>query len=279
MNDRKTPSEIERDFIDYLRQKRGPCPDDETLIAFHEQKLPADHAKRIETHLTLCTTCQDAIRVLQRFDECQSETLPEPPEWPDVSQRLRSRFHAFLEQQKPARPESTSTSFWNRIKNIALHPALAYLLIAALLYPAYRGLFGKPQVVTKIVPQKEIVTVEKPPVDIATVPRVELKAGIRAAGASPPSIRLSPEVPFFILAFFVPVSERPEFVYRVEIYDRGGELIARQAEARPQDRLGNFLLLCRRDLFSPGEYELRVEEVNRTTQAVRRTFRFSFVME
>lgn len=279
MSDRKTPSEIERDFIDYLRQKRGPCPDDETLIAFHEQKLPADRTKQIETHLNLCTTCQDAIRLLQRFDEGQSETLPEPPDWPDVRQRLQSRFHAFLEQQKPTGPESASTSFWNQVKSIALHPVLAYLLIALLLYPAYRGLFGKPQVVTKIVPQKEIVTVEKPTVDIATVPRVDLKAGIRAAGASPPSIRLSPEVPFFILTFFVPVSERPEFAYQVEIYDHRGKPIARQPEARPQDRLGNFLLLCRRDLFSPGEYELRVKEVDRATQAVRRTFRFSFVME
>lgn len=279
MNEWEALSEQEQDFINYLRTKRGPCPDDETLITYHEGGLPADQAEEVEAHVHLCGTCQVAMRMLERFDECWAGELPEPPDWPEIQQRSRERFYAFLERQK--RPQVSSPkrlSFWGKLRGVVLQPAFAYLLLAALVYPAYRGLVGRPQIIEKPVKEKEIVEVEKPAFDIAAPTTFELRSPERAPSQGPSIVRLRPDEPFFALSFFVPISERSEFVYDLEIRDGQGRVVAAEKAARPQDELGNFLLVCRRDLFSPGRYELRVREVIKTTQAVRRRFSFSFTV-
>jgi hypothetical protein len=276
MNEQESLSEWEQDFINYVRTKRGPCPDDETLIAFREDALPSDQAQRIEAHVRLCGTCQVAIEMLKRFDACVAGDLPEPPDWPEVEKRSRERFYAFLKQQRASLPERQS--FWGKLKGVFLHPAFAYLLLAAMAYPAYRGLFGKPEAVKEVVKEPKLVEVEKPGLDIATLSTFEPRPADRAAVEGPGVVRLAADERFFALSFFVPISERPEFIYEVEIRNRQGQLVAGEKAARPQDELGNFLLVCRRELFSSGEYELRVQEVNKTTQTVTRTFSFSFTV-
>jgi hypothetical protein len=277
MNEPESLSEWEQDFINYVRTKRGPCPDDETLIAFREDALPSDQAQRIEAHVRLCGTCQVAIEMLKRFDACVAGDLPEPPDWPEVEKRSRERFYAFLKQQRASRPERPS--FWEKLRGVLWHPALAYLLLLGVLaHSAYRERFRQLDVVREVVPEKQIVEVEKPGLEIVSLRTFELRSPERAARGGPQVVRVNPGEPYFALSFFVPISERPEFVYDVEIRDRQGRLVAAEKAAQPQDELGNFLLVCRRELFSPGEYELRVQEVNKTTQAVTRTFSFSFTV-
>jgi hypothetical protein len=286
MNESESTFDHEQEFINYLRKKRGPCPDDDTLIAFYERTLSPDQAERIQAHVHLCGTCQVAMEMLERYDQCQAEELPLPPDWPEIERRSRERFYAFLKSQKVSSP--ARVSFWERlrgvflqlVRNVVWHPALAYLLVLALAYPAYRGLFRKPEVVTKVVPQKEIVEVEKPALGIEAVTDfVELKSPERAASAGPSIVRLRPDKPSFALSFSVPISERPEFVYDVEVRDSQGRVVAAEKAAQPRDELGNFLFVCRRELFSPGRYELQVKEVNKTTQAVTRTFSFLFTVK
>lgn len=162
-----------------------------------------------------------------------------------------------------------------KLRAMIAHPALAYLLVLVLLYPAYRGLFRKPEVVT--VPVKEIVEVEKPTPG-ATFLTFKLEEPVRGAGQRLTTVRLAPDEKFFALSFFVPISSRPEFVYEVEVRDSQERVVMADKQARAQDSLGNFSLMCPRDLFSSGKYELRVKEVNKTTQAVRGEFKFSFVV-
>jgi hypothetical protein len=277
MNEWESLSEQERDFINYLRTARGPCPDDETWLAFQQGTLPPDQAEEVQAHVHLCGTCQADLQVLKRFAQCEAGELPEPPDWPEVQKRGRERFYAFLEQQKPV-ASGDAPSWWLKLKGVFLHPAFAYLLLAALVYPAYRGLVGQPEVVTKVVPEKQIVEVEKPGLEIASLRTFELRSSERAVRSRPQVVRVDPDEPYFALSFLVPISERPEFIYEVEIRDSQGRVVAVEKSARPQDELGNFFLVCRRDLFSPGRYELQVKEVNKTTHAVRQEFNFSFTV-
>jgi hypothetical protein len=263
---------LEQDFINYLRTKRGPCPENETLVAFHELTLPADQSHEVQAHVRLCGTCQLAMQMLERFDESVAEEVSLPPDWPEIEQRGRERFSAFLESRKPSLQKKPS--FWDKLRGMVLRPAFAYLLLAALAYPAFRGLFGKPEVVT--VREKEFVEVAKPTLDIAAIPKLELKLAERAAFGGPPIVQLAPDDNLFAVSFFVPIRERPEFVYDLEFHDSQGQLVTAKKAVRAQDELGNFFLVCRRELFSPGKYELQVREVNTKTQKVMREFRFPF---
>jgi hypothetical protein len=100
MSEEESLSELEREFINYLRMKRGSCPDNDTLIACHEQTLPSDQAQKVAAHIQLCGTCQIAMNMLKRFDDLMAGELPEPPDWPEVEKRSRERFYAFLKQQR-----------------------------------------------------------------------------------------------------------------------------------------------------------------------------------
>lgn len=284
MNEWESQSEREQELINYLRTERGPCPDDETLIGFHEGQLPPGEVERIRVHVGLCGSCQVAMETLDRFDQCQAGELPEAPDWPVVERRSRDRFAAFLKSQRVDARERPS--FWEKLRAVVLQPvrrvsvaqAVAYLLVLALAYPAYRGLFGKPEVVTRVGPEKPIVELEKPSFAIVALKTFELRLPERAPRQEPSVLQLNPDEPLVGLSFFVPISERPEFVYDVEIRDGRGQVVAAEKAVRSQDEFGNFLLVCRRDLFSLGEYELHVSEENKTTQAVRREFSFSFAV-
>jgi hypothetical protein len=286
MSERTSPADHEQEFINYVRRKRGPCPDSETLIAFQQKALPLDQAEGIQSHVQLCGSCQVAMEMLERFEQAQAGELPEPPDWPKIERRSRQRFRAFLENQKvssPVRPslweQLTAMLSWENLKIVFLHPALAYLLVVALAYPAYRGLFRQPEVVTVTVPEKQIVEVEKPGPDMANLTPVALKAPERAPpGEGPSVVRLKPDQPFVELAFQSPVSGSPRVVSDLEFYDSHGQVVSALKAVRPRDEYGNFILRCRRELFKPGRYELRVRVIDKSTQTVRAVDRFPFLV-
>jgi hypothetical protein len=278
MNEWEPLTEQEQDFINYLRTKRGPCPDDETLVALQEGTLTLDRAEQVQSHVGLCGRCGEAVRMLERFEQCQAEEWPDPPNWPEVERRSQARLAAFLESQKAPAPERRSrwekvrAAIWPPVSGVSLPQAVAYLLVLALAYPAYRGLFGKPEVVTKIVPQKEIIEVEKPGPDIANLVPFELEATERAPGEGPTVVPLRPDQLYVELSFQSEVSGAPKAVSDLEVYDSRGQVVAALKDVRPRDELGNFIVRCRRDLFRPGPYELRVTVVYKSRQVERFPF-------
>jgi hypothetical protein len=126
-----------------------------------------DETEQVQAHVQLCGSCQVAIEMLERFEQCLAGELPEPPDWPKVERRSRKRFYAFLESQKPSPPgpsfwETLRGVFsWETLKIVFSPPGLAYLLVLALAYPAYLGLFRKPEVVREVIKEPQIVEVEK----------------------------------------------------------------------------------------------------------------------
>ena len=297
MREEQTDSMFQ-DYVNDLRARRGECPQEEPLVAFQEGALTGDPAAEIEAHLAICGLCQMRLRWIEQCERLEGADIEEPGNWTEIERRGRARFHAFLESQaKKEQKREAKAGILQRMKALLLRPAFAYLLVLALLYPAYQWVFEKPEalVVKEPVKETEIVEVEKPvpsPSRIAEVekpapslgratlpPSFELRSTERGAGEGRAVVRLSPGDKSFVLTFLAPISELPEFVYNLEVRDSRGQVVTSKKEARAKDWLGNFSLEYNRKLFPPGEYELRVKEVNKKTQAVRREFTFSFTVQ
>ncbi len=284
MREEERADSMFQDYINDLRARRGECPQDEILTSFREGMLTGGPAAEIETHLAICGLCHVRLRWIERCERLEEADIEEPGDWPEIERRGRERFHAFLDSKaKKEQKREAKAGILQRMRALLLSPALAYLLVLALLYPAYKGFFQMPEVlvVKEPVKETEIVEVQKPApsLGMATLSRsFELRLAERGAGERRRVVRLHQGDEFFALSFRVPISELPEFVYNLEIRDSQGQVVASEQEARAQDWLGNFSVVCDRELFPPGEYELRVKEVNKKTQAVRNEFTFYFAV-
>jgi hypothetical protein len=282
MSQKTTPDERfdfgDDDYINELRRRRGTCPEKGILVSFQKKALSDERMAEIATHVRLCGLCQATLRLAERFDACERAVeCPEPPHWPEAEQRSREKFHAFPASQRPApHGHKPAGSFGARLKAIFLRPAFAYLLVAALLYPAYRGLSTKPEVVTQVVKEKEFVQVPRAHAVFGTAQSFELSpADVRAGEETETEIRLAPDHAFFTLHFLAPVRAHPDVQYRIEIRNEQNQAI----EDRPvtsQDRFGNFLLVCSQERFPRGSYRLRFKEVTNATDAVTRELEFKF---
>lgn len=134
-------------------------------------------------------------------------------------------------------------------------PAVAYLLLVALAYPAYRGLTmgaaGAPHVLD--------------------APRT-LDAGVRASGEAIVSMDDDGGV---VLTVFVPVDER--YRYRLEIRDREGDVRFVDDDVRSFDGVGTIALFLPRGFLDEGSYEVRVIELEGTDPGNEiQVFRYPF---
>jgi hypothetical protein len=171
-------------------------------------------------------------------------------------------------------------TFLNQAGAFFLKPVLAYMLVLCLIYPAYRGLFLKPQVITEIVKVKEPVEVPKRIDAIGTTQEVRWTASNTRAGEAEKEIVLSKGETYITLSFFVAIQTDPNLRYDAEIRDEQGSLVAEQKGITSRDRLGNFSLVCSKQLFKEdGHYVLNVLKVNTATSATEPGphFRFKIV--
>ncbi len=162
------------------------------------------------------------------------------------------------------------------VGTLFLKPAVAYFLILLLIYPAYQGAFRKPQIVKEVIKEKEIVEVPKSMNEIGTTREFSLGAGaIRNAGEEKPIV-VSGRDAYFTLSFFVPIEAVPNFRYDLQIRRSHGELVGEQKEIVSRDGLGNFSVVCSKQLFKNGDYVLKVFKVDRASSAVKNEYTFNF---
>lgn len=217
-----------REAFEKMRTDRGECPAPEQLVKFQQQALGAEEMAIVKRHIEGCGSCDSIVHGLTGFDEA---TLPDAVE---------------------------SIGWLPKARRLLFHPALAYLLVLALLYPAYRGLFHKPNIVEKTIPVLKPVPVE----GVGTARDFNLGDGSTQRTSSPLSeelIQLSKNDKFFILNFFIPV--RADHRYEMQITNEKGNVIAAD-EAKSRDQLGNFSVVCTRQLFPAGSYILRIKELD-----------------
>jgi hypothetical protein len=158
------------------------------------------------------------------------------------------------------------------------HPAFAYTLtLTFALIAAYGWFLKEPVIIREPVRETEIVEVEKAVPAISSGRLFDLSEPIRSQGTGS-IIRLSPDETSFTLSFLVPIHSGAEMAYRAEIVDSSGRVVVEVA-AQPKDKLGYSLIVCNRELFPVGAYQLRVREVEKATQALKRRFEFFFSIE
>ncbi len=235
------PDSIKEAF-DQLKARRGECPSSDELLQYQQNSLTLEQLAQVKQHIDSCGFCDAIVTGLTQFDL------------------------AVTEKPKQSMPWMVT------VRHFFLQPAVAYLVALALLYPAYVGIFRNPVVVEKI------IKVPAPIQGVGSAEDFDLGEGtVQRSGTPSPVpdqiIRISAEEKFFILDFFVPV--RPDRRYEMQITDDKGEQIA-AGKVTCRDRLGNFSLVCSRELFPAGTYLLTVKELDQSTQQVYDEYLFRF---
>jgi hypothetical protein len=208
---------------------RGECPETHDLIRYQQRELSTEDMLRLKKHIDVCGFCDYDLFQLSEFDSVPQANWKES------------------------------------LKRFLLHPALAYGIALALLYPAYRGLF-----VTSTSPQR-----------IGTGSAMDFDLGVGSVTRSKSSdekavVLLSPTERFFILTFFVPV--RSIFRYEMEIRNEQGSLIDSK-EIHSRDSTGNFSIVAAVSLFQDGNYKLIVKEVQPANGVIKNEYNFHFKFE
>lgn len=145
-------------------------------------------------------------------------------------------------------------------------PAVAYLVVLAMAYPAYRGL-------TRSAPSDEAT-----PIVLSRPQGIDAQSPSRSGsgGAQGPAITIEEQGGPTVVTVFVPIDER--YRYRLEVFDRAGRSRFRQNDARSFDGYGTFALVLPAEFLTAGDYELRVDELGDDGQPIE-VFRFPFEVQ
>jgi len=279
------PNDVEfemrlRESLDGLKRPEDKCPDAQELARCYASELSDERANEVRRHVEACGKCDLLVERLRQFDEAAQSGAPDlpPSAWQEIDQRLTNRMEALLNAQaKPATAPNrgglggmsqTMAAFLRR-------PAVGYAIALALCYPAYLGIRPKPNPASetpKAVAPAPAAKILAPPFTAQPAPVLDLD-GVRGPLQPSNRVQLTEQDRFFVLSFFVPI--RTDRRYTATILNEAGTTIAPEEEL-PQPDHGNFVLVCAREPFRPGEYRLIVSEFDHHTGQVSRrvTFRF-----
>jgi hypothetical protein len=188
---------------------------------------------------------REILKVLRSVD-ADLEAWERRPRW-------RERAFGSLAALVPA--PGASLTAWLR------SPAIAYVALLALAYPAYRGLVGGHR------PGEE-------PAPIVLSAPLGIDGPNR--GERTPAIIVGERTSPRVITVFVPVDER--YRYRLEILDSRGRSRFVRDDAQTFDAYGTFAVMLPEGFLAAGEYELRVDELDEGGRLVE-AFRFPFVVQ
>ena len=215
----------------------------ELLVIYSEAKdeLHTEDLLRIEKHLESCQNCKRELQILEK-----------------VNQSL-----------KPAREISLLEIIGQRLRGIfpklLTKPALAYIIILLLLYPAWLGIFQL---------RREIRKMQEPRVAQANYELIQFDT--RSGAKVENEIKIPPQTEVFSLSFSIPILAAENIRYDVEILDARNRRVWQKRDIKSLDEYGTFLLICHSRFFPEGSYTLKVEEVNTKDGQVQEEFVFSF---
>lgn len=231
MDDRSPDDVVSR--LQSRWERPDACPPAAKLTAFANRELPAEEMLSIRRHVERCGLCDWALTSLKDFDSALVGASKSP------GFRFPLRF--------------------------LLRPSFAYLLVLALVYPAYRGIFQQHQRIVYLpgtVPRQPVVARQ-----LHSAHVYDLGEATAKRGSSPYStlreITVDNSEQFLVLHFYIPV--HPDHVYRMEIRRETASQTIVSAEIRSQDPLGNFSVVAQTSLFSNGDYLMVVEEIEKRT--------------
>jgi hypothetical protein len=184
---------------------------------------------------------------------------------------------------RPALEDAPRTSLleWLRrhlrlgFPRVFLSAAAAYALALVVSAPVYLALF--PRAEDEAARVSAPANVAPAPPAVSSAPRLELGSGPTRASGPGHALRLAPGDPFVVLSFLVPIRSGTGVSYAATLEDASGRVIVAQQPVQSVDTLGNFVLVCRSDLFSSGEYRLTILETSPARlSSPAAPYRFSF---
>jgi len=212
-----------------------------TIYSESKKELKNDEIKRIEDHLSICRQCQHEWEILNKVNESLDESEKVP-----LLQVIIDKIMTFL--TKPI-----------------VKPVYAYVLILALLYPAWLGLFKKDA------GQKRL----DEPVNIRQLYILE-QSGQRALGEQVNEIVLADPSGIFAFSFVLPVKNQEDNVYQATISNDQNDIVWYNENLGFIDPYGTIIIVCPQKYFDEGNYFLMVTEKPRQTKEVNNKYMFNF---
>jgi hypothetical protein len=281
------------------------CDDGALLLGYTAGSLDHEESARVAGHVERCPRCREMVRENESLIQvCRaakeltsrhpsSEILTLLAEGPaDTPDMIEARAHvencgeclevvSVLEkvgadlsrQEEPKRPGESmkealaqGPTFWRRAVLWFSSPVPAYILVLLMVYPAYLGLVGIGRLNSRL-------TVLESPTLLA--PPVALETG-RERGREEPRLTIDEDEGRRVITFFIPIAAE-RYLYRAELTRRGGRVFYDE-DAQSFDGIGTFALYLPEGALAPGDYELRVEEIERQSREVANVIEFAFTL-
>jgi len=211
----------------------------EQLVLYVEAKdeLTKEDFAKIKAHVNECSDCQKELQILKDVNA-------------SMKQSNMAKFLVILKNK-----------ISDLFPRMLIGPALAYLIILILLYPAYLGIFKSGKLYE---PNVTEINFELIQFDSRSVTQTENE------------IALSTNTDIFSLSFNIPVLNKKNIRYDAKILDSNGKLVWEIKDIKSLDDYGTFLVIGHRKFFAEGCYKLTVNEINKIENRVQETFVFSF---
>jgi len=231
-------------------------------------RLPAGEQVFFEKHYLGCETCFKELKRNEKFltalqgavRESAAElesAAPPSPAIPPVAE-------AGGAPEPSRRPgQAKILRFFGSYPALAAAAVLAVILLAI---PAWRGMFKVPELERQL---------RQPSADVQSLLLQESRERARGPEEAP-GITISGETGWALLQCAIIEQSIDQPRYRAEILDHSGEAVWQSEAVLSAGDAGVLNILCRGSFFSPGQYFLKVYELNAALQPTGKAFDFPF---
>jgi len=212
-------------------------PEELVVYAEARRELSREDLARIETHLESCSACREELQMLQ-----QVNSSLEAPSTSSLFDRI-------------------AESAARLVQGLFARPALAYIAVLLLLFPAYLGIFkGR---------QSSDPTLAHINYDLT-------QSDMRSAEGLDNEIHVKSSDELFSLSFTVPILADDQIRYDAVILDDQKTPVWSREGVQSLDEYGTFLLMCPAEFFDEGEYLLVINEIDVPEKKVQQEYLFPF---
>jgi hypothetical protein len=212
-----------------------------TKYSESRKELGKEVIQRIDDHLSSCHQCREELEILNKVNHSLDSSEVDP-------------FFKGIVQ-----------NIWEFFSKPVLKPVYAYILVLALLYPAWLGLFNKDNRQGKIAE----------PFNISNLFVLE-RDDQRATGEHSNKIVLDRPSDLFALSFVLPVKNQEDNTYLAAIVNDENKVLWHDDHLTFIDQFGTVIIICPRKYFIKGDYSLTVTEKQIHTKEVINKYFFNF---
>jgi len=215
-------------------------------------KLTKKEERAFEEHYFGCDQCFEAAREMEKAIAASQKV----PEGADLIKPTKKPAFSLLDWLKSRFPIPVPIPAFG----------IAAVLVLALLYPAYRGIFAVKHFEKQLNQPR------------ANVPTYYLDETRDVREAEILEIKLERPDDTFILNFNIPEQKRDTSKFRTEILDQKSKVIWQNDDLKGLGEYKVFSIACPGAFFETGKYILKVYEIDSATQKQGKEVSFQFAV-